>query len=361
MNEILHEIYYNPSHPASFGGVNNLYKYAKLEDPNIKLNNVLNWLKQQNVYTLHRPARKHFTRNRIYVSQIDEQWEADLVDMQEHSRENNGYKYLLVIIDVFSKYLFLNPLRNKTPIEVINVFRRIFRQRKPLKLRTDRGKEFDNILFRRFCKQNHVIFFTTQNRDVKCAVVERVNRTIKSKMNKYFTSVGNHRYIEYLPQIVKSYNNNIHRSTKMAPEDISEVDEPMVFENLYNTKNLLSLVDDNKRPKLNIGDQVRQKLDLSVLDKSYYPLWTNMVYKVGEIHNKLNKPQYSLEIDGNRLNRRFYPEEIQQVLVNDETEWHFERIIAYRTRNGQRQARVKWRGYPAQYNQWIPVEQIRNL
>src|SRR5882757_3333189 len=99
MNQILNDIYYNPRHPGSFGGVNKLYKYAKVHKRDIKLKDVINWLSRQNVYTLHKPIRKHFLRNRIFVSHIDEQWEADLVDMREFSRENAGYMYILVIID----------------------------------------------------------------------------------------------------------------------------------------------------------------------------------------------------------------------------------------------------------------------
>jgi len=267
-----------------------------------------------------------------------------------------------VIINLFSKKLRVITMKNKSSLEVIKVFKEIFKTMKPMKLRTDRGKEFDNAMFRRFCQINNVNFFTTQNRDIKCAVVERVNRTIKSKMNKYFTSIGNHRYINYLPQLINSYNNKIHRTIKMAPNEVNEENEPEVFENMYNTKNLLSLIGKKSiRPKLKVGDQVRQKLDLSVLDKSYYPLWTNMVYKIDKIYNKLSRPQYTLEIDGDKLPRRFYPEELQHVLIDEDSEWLIEKIIGYRTRVGQRQALVKWRGYPSHYNQWIPVEQIRRL
>ena len=202
----------------------------------IKFNDVQNWLKRQNVYTLHRDARKHFTRNRYYVSHIKEQYEADIVDMHEFSRENDGYKFLLVVIDVFSKKGFVVPLKNKSAIEVIRGFKIILRDGKPMKLRTDRGKEFVNAMFRRYCQLNNINFFTTQNRDIKCAVVERFNRTLKAKMNKYFTSVGNRRYIEYLPQLVNSYNNRIHSTTKMAPNAMGEEDEPEVFENIHRAK-----------------------------------------------------------------------------------------------------------------------------
>jgi hypothetical protein len=136
MNEIkeyLTNIYYNPKHPASYGSVNTLFKYAKRRFETIKYDEVRKWLSEQLAYTLHRPARKIFLRNKIYVSHVNEQFQADLVDMQEYSSQNAGYKYLLTVIDCLSKYLWVFPLKNKNPTNVINAFKEIFKERKCLK------------------------------------------------------------------------------------------------------------------------------------------------------------------------------------------------------------------------------------
>src|SRR5260370_23003718 len=106
MNKLLEKIYYSPENPASFSGAYKLYNEAKKYNSSIKLNEVKDWLRTQHVYTLHRPARRRWQRNRIYVSYIDEQWEIDLIDLRVYSRQNDGYNYILMVIDVFSKYLY---------------------------------------------------------------------------------------------------------------------------------------------------------------------------------------------------------------------------------------------------------------
>lgn len=361
MDVIFSNIYFNPVHPASYGGIYKLYKYAKLENDSIKLNDVRNWLSAQNTYTLHKPARKVFSRNKIYVSYIDEQWECDLMDMSRLSRQNRGFNYILNAIDCFSKYLFSVPTKSKKPTEIIAALKKIFKNRKPTKLRTDKGKEFDNKLFRAFCQKNNIRFFTTQNSTIKCAMVERVNRTLKNKIYRYLTEKLTRKYIDVLPQIVQSYNSSIHSTTKMAPDDIDTEDEQIVFENIYNSPNLLSIMRTKRiRPKLTTGDTVRQKYDLSVFDKSYYQLWDNVVYKVDKVFDKMKRPQYTIELEGEKFKRRFYPEELQKVSINENTLYAIEKIIRKRTHKGQKQVLVKWRGYPPSHNQWIPESHVRN-
>ena len=356
MNNVFENIYFDPNNPGSLGGVRNLYYQAKKTDPSITLNNVKDWLKQQHVYTLHRPARRKWRRNRIYVSYIDEQWEIDLIDLKIYSAQNNEYNYILVIIDVFSKYLFAFPTKTKTALEILMIFKELFKNRKPTKIRSDRGGEFDNRIFREFCEKNNVIYFTTEDKEIKCAVVERVNRTLKSKMFHYFTLKGTRKYVDVLPQIVNAYNNTIHRSIKMAPADVTIEDESTVYFNLYGNEEK-----EPKKTKLDSGDDVRLRYELKPFDKSYYPLWTDRVYKISKTFNKFNKPLYTLHDGDSELKRRFYPEELQKVSIDTNTRWLIDRILDYRTVNKERQALIKWKGYPDSHNQWIPVAQIENL
>lgn len=356
MDNIFKNIYFNPNDSGSLGGVYNLYASAKKLNPNITLNHVRDWLKKQNVYTLHFPARRRWKRNKIYVSYIDEQWEIDLIDLKIFANQNNGYNYILMVIDVFSKYLFAIPTKTKTAIEILNKFEQLFKTRKPTKIRSDRGGEFDNRIFKEFCEKNNVKFFTTWNKDIKCAVVERVNRTIKNKMFRYFTFKGTRRYIDILPAIINSYNNTIHRSIKMSPADVDIEHENYVYNNLYgDEKKIIGKI------KFKPGDNVIIKYDLNPLDKSYYPLWKDRVYKINRVLRKYNKPLYVIHNGESELQRRYYPEELQKVSIDSKTRWLIEKIIAYRTVNGVRQALVKWKGYPESHNQWIPKTEIENL
>ncbi|RWR99203.1 hypothetical protein B4U79_05222, partial [Dinothrombium tinctorium] len=119
-----------------------LFREARNIAPAITFHDVNQWLSTQPTYTLHKTARKRFERNKIIVSGIDEQWQADLADVSSFSSLNKGFKYLLCVIDVFSKFAWVIPIKNKKPVSIVNAFIKIFRKRKPLYLQTDKGKEF---------------------------------------------------------------------------------------------------------------------------------------------------------------------------------------------------------------------------
>jgi len=133
--------YYDPKDPGSFGGVQSLSKLA--DQPGKE------WLSGQETYTLHRPVRRNFQRRRIIVSGIDDQWQADLIDLTKLKKFNNGHTFVLIVIDVFSKFAWAEPLKNKTSKSVLKAFAKIVNRsgRKPLFLYTDRGLEFTNKLF----------------------------------------------------------------------------------------------------------------------------------------------------------------------------------------------------------------------
>lgn len=131
------EIYYDPSNPGSFGGVHRLWK-----EVGGSKQQVAEWLQTQDTYTLHKPARKKIKRNRIQVAGLDDQWEADLIDVQGLAKYNNNFKFLLTIIDTLSKYAFVEPIKDKSGGSIIKAFSKIFKIRQPRKLRTDSGKSY---------------------------------------------------------------------------------------------------------------------------------------------------------------------------------------------------------------------------
>ena len=206
-HKLFERIYFNPSHPAAFGGVKKLYQYAKIENKGITLNDVKKWLSSRNEYTLFKESRKNFKRNRIYVSYVNEQWEIDLLDYAKLSRFNQGYKYLITIIDVFSKYLYVIPIKRKSMKEVTDRFTILFQKVKPTKIRSDRGKEFDNLEFRQLCRKYNIIYFVTENQTKKCAVIERVNKTLRIKIERYLATNNTKKYIDIVKHIVDIVNN----------------------------------------------------------------------------------------------------------------------------------------------------------
>ena len=144
---ILSKIYYDTKDSGSYGGITRLLQRAhELGHKDINTEDVRNFLQDQFAYTLHKPARRHFARNPTYVSGIDAQWQADLADMQQLVKENDGYRYILTVIDIFSKYAWAQPVKDKGGKTIAEAMQKVFEtdHRKPLKLQTDKGKEFFN-------------------------------------------------------------------------------------------------------------------------------------------------------------------------------------------------------------------------
>ena len=234
MEKTLTSIYLDPSQPLSFGGLDAVYRAVKVRGKNkISRKQVREWLSQQDVYTFHKPARRRYKRSRVIVPGIHAQFQADLVDLQNLSRRNKGYKHFLAYIDIFSKYAFVLPFKTKQGQELVKAFHKILSTgRKPIKLQTDQGTEFLNRVFQKFLRDDNIDFFTV-NSGLKASVVERSNRTFKNKMYKYFTAKNTLTYINVLPQLVSSYNNIYHRSIKMKPSQVTITNEAQVWDSLY--------------------------------------------------------------------------------------------------------------------------------
>ncbi|VDI27454.1 Hypothetical predicted protein [Mytilus galloprovincialis] len=208
VDSILKKIYYDLSTAGAYLGPDKLYQVLKARGvKNVGKHSIRSWLQNQDNYSLQKPARKTFKKAKVVVAGIDDQFDADLADLSSISKENGDVKHLLFVIDIFSKYLWVEPLKNKTAKEVIRGFQSIFNQgRKCKKLRTDNGTEFTSNITRKYLKSEDIYFFTTQNSSTKANIAERVIQTIKNMMFRYFTKQRTHRYIDVLPDIIKSYN-----------------------------------------------------------------------------------------------------------------------------------------------------------
>ena len=267
VDEYLTSVYYDPKRPGSFGGAESLYRDVK-EEGKLKISRkqISDWLASQDTYTLHKPARRNFKRNRVIVGGIDEEWQLDLADTQSLKRYNDGYRYLLVCIDVFSKYAWIVPIKSKTGSALVEAFKVILSAgRKPQKIMTDQGTEFFNKSFQTLLNNESIQLFNTFN-ETKASVVERVIRTFKTRMWRYFTAKKTLRYIDMLPELVYSYNHSQHRSIKTKPALVNAKNEDKVWHILYGS------VFDNVQSakyKFKIGDQVRISKIKRKFDKGY--------------------------------------------------------------------------------------------
>lgn len=345
--------YYDPRAPGSFGGVDGLVRLLKgVKDKQ----QIKEWLSDQRPYTLHFPVRRRFRRNVTLVNNINEQFQADLVDLSALAHSNDGYKYILTCIDVFSKYGWAIPMKNKTAATTREAFEQIFSERQPEKLQTDRGKEFENAELLAYLKEKGIHFFYSYNPDIKCSIVERFNRTLKSRMWRYLTYKNSNRYIDVLPDIMHSINHSYHRSIKMAPVDVNEGNVKEVWNNLFG--HIRKRVGQPKY-KFNVGDFVRISSERVVFRKGYEEGWTEEVFVVSE-----QKPRdpvvYKLKDDsGEDIKGTFYEKELLKVKKPEL--YQVEKVLQTRGVGKNRECLVKWKGYPESFNKWIPASEIVDI
>ena len=212
--------YTDPRSAASFTTPSNLLKQGQFVGLSKK--EAYAALQHLDTYTRHKDTKRKFERNRVVVGTIDQQWQIDLMDMQNVQKQNKKYKYILTVIDVFSKYGWAIPSKSKTGHDISAAFKIVLASgRKPKYVQSDKGKEFLNKIFQTLLKDANITFFTTENDDIKAGIVERFNRTLKEKIWRYFTHANTYKYLDVLSDIVLSYNNTIHRSLNMAPIKVS--------------------------------------------------------------------------------------------------------------------------------------------
>ena len=201
----LTKLYTTPSRPGAFAGQAAFIK--SLKHKKINKQEIKNFLSSIDAYTLHVPKKKVFFRRKVVVPEMNHTWQADLVDVSKYADENENNKFLLTIIDVFSKFAWAIPLKNKNGKTVTDAFSKIFGNRTCSKLQVDKGSEFYNKDFLGFCKKNNITLYSTQS-ELKACVVERFNRTLREKMHRYFTFADNNKYINVLDDLLQSYNNS---------------------------------------------------------------------------------------------------------------------------------------------------------
>lgn len=346
----MNETYQNPEVPGSFGGVDALYRASQGK---VSKKQIRKWLEGVDAYTLHKPVRKKFLRNRVIVYAIDQQWQSDLVDMGSLSVHNDGYRYILTCIDVLSKYSFAIALKTKRGEDIVNAFKIIFSKRKPQSLQTDQGKEFLNSKFQKFLKQNNVRFFTTYN-TTKSSIIERYNKSLKSKMWKYFTAHNTFRYIDVLDELVSSYNHTFHRSIQLAPAEVTQENESDVFFTLYG-----DLENVKRKPCVfKPGEYVRISRAKLTFEKGYTSNFTEELFIIKECVQR-HPPVYRIaDLLNEPILGTFYAQELQRVQLK--SNFKIEKILKKRKRKGMEYF-VKFSGYPDKFNQWVSASNMISL
>ena len=307
---------------------------------------------QQLADELHKPITRNFSKRSVISNGIDEIWAADLVEMQNFSKWNKGIKYILMVIDVFSKYGWIRGLKDKKTETVSKAFDDIFKsKRKPKMLWTDKGSEFISKHFKDFLKS--IKLYHTENEE-KSSVVERWNKTMKNRMWKMFTVNNNTVYFDKIDKLVNDYNNSKHSSVKMSPIEASKKkNEKKVWSNLYGESIYLK----PDKPKFSVGDHVRiSKYKRKVFDKGYTPNWTEEIFVIDKIIPTKPVTYSIVDLMGESIKGSFYEQELQKA---KQQTFRIEKII--RRDNKKKMALVKWNGYPDKFNSWVNFKDLVNF
>ena len=256
---------------------------------------------------LLKPIRHKFKRRRVFVYNIDNIWSADLKDMSSFSKQNKGCKFLLTVIDLFSKYAYTIPLKSKSADVVLDAFEKLFKSRKPQKLWTDNGKEFVNGKFKKFLDDNNIELYHVFNEGKAC-VVERFNRTLGEMIQKHMTTNDTSKYIDVLQTLLDEYNHKYHTSIKMTPFQASDPkNKQKVLNNLYS-----NIVPVHSPTKLNIGDRVRIQKYKNIFAKGYEPKWTREIFIVDKVM-RTNPITYKIkDLNDEAILGTFYAQELQK-------------------------------------------------
>lgn len=307
-----------------------------------------NSVKIQLVNELHKPARRNFKRRTVITKGIDDLWQADLVEMGDYSADNQGYRYLLTVIDTFSKYAYVKPVKNKSGLEVTEAMKHIMQDhdnKAPTHLQTDFGKEFYNSHFKKLMKNYNIKHYSTYSA-LKASIVERFNRTLKGWMWKEFSLNGSYKWINNVQELVNKYNNTVHRTIKMKPRDV----------NLSNEKHLLNTVYSKIKifpyPKFKVDDKVRISKHKHIFEKGYTPNWTTEIFKIHAI-KRTNPVTYIIkDYQNNIIQGSFYEGELLRSKYPDT--YLVQKILR---RKGNK-VYVKWLGFSDKHNSWINKDDL---
>ena len=255
----------------------------------------------------------------------------------------------MCVIDIFSKYAWFVPLKDKKGATIVNAFQKVLddsnrseaksKGRKPNKIWVDKGSEFYNNSFKKWLKDNDIEMYSIHN-EGKSVVAERFIRTLKNKIYKYMTSTSKNVYIDQLDDIVDEYNNTYHRTIKMKPVDGSD-----------NTYINFEEEGINKHSKFKVGDYVRISKYKNIFDKGYMPNWSEEVFIISKIKNTVPWTYVINDLNGEEIIGTFYEKELQKT---NQQEFRIEKIIK---RKGDK-LYVKRKGYDNSFNSWIDKKDL---
>ena len=372
VNQILSDIYFNPEKAGSFSSPQKLFKAVKENgNDNVKMNDVNNFLMGIDVYTLHKnvkyKTRKLRSQSKIVAPYVKYQADADLADMSYYLKKNNGFRYFLLCIDVFSRFIFTVPLRTKSGDEMVNAFKSIFTKGYIMEIcRSDGGSEFTNFKVKNLFDENNVKQVIARNMS-KASVAERAIQTIKSKLFRYMEYKNSHNWVDVLDKVTLSYNKTYHRVIGMAPSSVTREKEGEIWKRVYlprlkeikPIRKNIKIRKPYKKFNLKVGDHVRISYTREPFKRFYDENWSREIYTIHSREFKRGKPEYKLiDYNGDDVSGVFYENELQKIIENENRIYTIEKVLKTKGKGKNKQHFVKWLGWSNKFNSWIPDSEL---
>ena len=284
---------------------------------------------------------RKFKKIIVYSGFKNNIWGTDLADMQLINKFNKGFRFLLCVIDIFSKYAWVVPLKDKKGASTVNAFQKRLDKsgRKSNKIWVDKESEFYNSSFKIWLKDNDIEMYLIHN-EGKLIAAERFIRTLKTKIYKSMTSVSKNVYIDKLDDIVDEYNNTYHRTIKIKPVDVKD-----------NTYIDFKKEVNDKDPKFKVSDRVRISKYKNIFAKGYPPNWSEDVFVASKIKNTVPRIYVINDLNGEEIIGTFHEKELQKTTQQN---FRIEKVIK---RKGDK-LHVKWKGYDNSFNSWIDKKDL---
>lgn len=339
--------YFDPVKAGSYAGRDQLYRAQKKRSRR----EVNQWLRGQETYTLFRPARRRLKTPAVLTSGIDHQWDSDLLVWDKYAKWNNGFKYILVCIDILSHFIFTRPLKTKKPEEVGEAMLDIFTSnRRPYKLRHDRGLEYLGKVFIKTMKDAGVHSFPT-NTLQKANYAERTILNIKRRLHRYMYQNKTRKWVDVLQKVTTAINHSYHRTIKMRPVDVTEENQAEVWLTQYAGK-------EPEKPagpfKFDLNQYVRVSHIKRTFSRGYEQNWSSELFKIVDRRVRGGYNIYQLEdYSGESVLGVFWEGELQDVTFDPQGIFRVDKILRKRKRQGHVEHLVAWTGWPSRYNSWV--------
>lgn len=276
---------------------------------------------------------------------INDTLQADLAEMQPYAKENRGNRYILCVINIFSKKAHVLPIKDKTGKTVSIALDKILKSfEHPVKfLHTDLGKEIYNKHVQQLLDKRKIKLYSTYT-TIKASIVERFIRTLKSALYRHFSLNGNYKYMDFLPIFTNNYNDKKHSTINMKPNEVNPDNEKKLLDTVYNYKHVIT---PKTLPKYKEGQHVRLSKYKHIFEKGYTPNWTTEIFTIKKVVHTQPITYYLMDYDKNDISGAVYEEEIQPVKYKDI--YLVEKII----RRKNEKVFVKWLGFSSLKNSWI--------